>query len=253
MIERKFIARKVKVQEVENFVIQQLANSGNNRVEIKRTPLGEKIIIYTSRPGLIVGRKGENVKKLTQILKTKYQMENPQIEIGEIKIPYLDPNTVLDDMVSSLEKFGPKRFKFLGYETLKRIIGAGAIGAEIVIGGVGIPGARAKSWRFFSGYLKKSGDVSDSQVLKAQGRANLKRGCIGIKLSILPPDLKLPDKIKMIDLKEIHVEEIIEEPKETKVKQPRKKETKKRTNVKKEKPVEGKTEEIIEDGTDKKE
>ncbi|MDD5177752.1 MAG: 30S ribosomal protein S3 [Candidatus Nanoarchaeia archaeon] len=245
MIERKFIARKIKVQEVENFIIQQLSNSGNSRIEIKRTPLGEKIIVYTSRPGLIVGRKGENIKKMTQILKTKYNMENPQIEIGEIKSPYLDPNTVLDEMVSSLERFGPKRFKFLGYEMLKKIIESKAIGAEIIIGGVGIPGARAKSWRFFSGYLKKSGDVSDSQVLKAQGRANLKRGCIGIKLMILPPDIRLPDKVKINEPAIIHVEEIKEEekPKEEK---PEKK-TKKRT-PKKKKEVKEK-----EDGSDKKE
>ncbi|MDD5332048.1 MAG: 30S ribosomal protein S3 [Candidatus Nanoarchaeia archaeon] len=244
MIERKFIARKIKVQEVEKFIIQQLETSSNNRIEIKRTPLGEKIIVYTSRPGLIVGRKGENIKRLTQILKTKYNMENPQIEIGEIKVPYLDPNTVLDEIISSFERFGPKRFKYLGYDSLSKILGAGALGAEIVIGGVGIPGERAKTWRFFAGYLKKSGDVSDSQVLRSQGRANLKRGTIGIKVSILPPDLKLPDKIKILKPEEIRVEEVKEEVKPKKVKEtkPRAKREKKVKEIKE-----------PENGTDKEE
>ena len=119
-----------------------------------RTPLGEKIIIYTSRPGLIVGRKGENIKKLTKNLKKKFDLENPQIEIAEVDKIMLDPQIVAERIASSLERFGSNRFKGIGHKTMEEVIQSGALGIEIVISGK-IPGARAKSWRFYKGYLKK--------------------------------------------------------------------------------------------------
>ncbi len=237
MIERKFVSQKIKEHMVQEFIANELDKSGHNRIEIKRTPLGEKIIIYTPRPGLIVGRKGENIKKLTATLKNKFQMENPQIEVSEIEDPFLDPNAVVDKIVYTLERFGPKRFKFVGYQTLQRIMDAGALGAEIVIGGVGVPGARAKSWRFSDGYLKKVGNVSQTQVLRAEAVANLRRGSIGVKISILPPDLKLPDKI-LIKKEEKEVEKVEEKTQEIVKEEP---EEKKEENEKK--PKEEKSEE----------
>src|SRR3989344_6881702 len=197
MIEKKFVKQRLKEIEVQNYVAANILKSGHSAIEIKHTPLGDKIIIYNVRPGLIVGKKGENISRLTQTLKTKFNLENPQIEVGDVSNPMLDASAVADKLAYALERFGPKRFKFLGHETLKAIIDAGAIGAEIVIGGVGVPGARAKSWRFSAGHLKKSGDVSASYVLRSNTVANLKRGTIGIKISIIPPDVILPDNIKV--------------------------------------------------------
>ncbi len=213
MIERKFVSQKIKEHLVQEFVAKELTRSGHSKIEIRRTPLGEKIIIYTSRPGLIVGKKGENIKRLTANLKNKFDMENPQIEVAEIENPFLDPNSVVDRIVYTLERYGSNRFKFIGYNTLKSIMSAGAIGAEIVIGGVGVPGSRAKSWRFSKGYLKKSGDVSETQVLRANAVANLKRGSIGVKVTILPPDIKFPDKVT-IKKAEVEEEEPVKEEEE---------------------------------------
>lgn len=135
MIERKFVAQKLKERQVQEYVAQSLTKAGHSRVEIKRTPMGEKIIVYTTRPGLIVGRKGENIKRLTQALKKKFNLENPQIEIGDIENPLLDAGAVADQIAYTFERFGPKRFKFIGYDMLRKIMDAGALGAEIVIGG----------------------------------------------------------------------------------------------------------------------
>jgi len=211
MIERKFVAQKLKEKQIQDFIASFLSKSGQSRVEIKRTPLGDKIIVFTSRPGLIVGKKGENIKELTRVLRDKFKMENPQIEIGEVENPLLDANSVADQIAYTLERYGPRRFKFLGYENLKRIMAAGALGAEIVIGGRGVPSTRSRSWKFSAGYLKKSGDISENYVLKANVAAYLKSGAIGVRVSILPPSVELPDKIKFasdeVD-EEIKVEEI---------------------------------------------
>lgn len=205
MIERKFIAEKVREFLVNDYLHKELGSGKYSSFEIKRTPLGERIVIYTARPGLIVGKGGDNIKDLTRVLKTKFKMENPQIEVVEISNPNLDAQTMAEQIVTVLEKFGPKRFKSVGYKTLQRIIDAGAMGAEINVSGRGLPGARAKSWRFYAGYLKKSGDVSMSKVAYGEATANLKSGSVGIKVRILPRDTILPDRLVMKDLTKLIV------------------------------------------------
>jgi small subunit ribosomal protein S3 len=237
MIERQFVNQKVKEFQIKEFISAELGKSGYSHLEIQRTPLGEKVIIYTVRPGLVVGKKGENINRLTAILKNRFKMENPQIEMGELDNPNLDSDLVADKIASTLERFGAKRFKSIGYRGLQEILDAGALGAEIVLSGK-IPSSRAKSWRFKAGYLKKSGDISMSKVSKTIISANLKSGAVGIKISIMTPDIILPDKITIKP--KITVEEIDEEPKEQlKVKKEKPKE-KKETKKVKEKPKEKK-------------
>ena len=257
MIERKFVAEKLKELQVEQFIGEQIGLGKYSKIEIKKTPLGEKVIVYTAKPGLIVGKRGEAIKDLTKVLKTKFKMENPQVEVAEIQSPDLDAQTVAETISTTLEKFGPKRFKAIGYKMLQRIIDAGALGGEIVVSGRGVPGARAKSWRFYAGYLKKSGDVAVEGVKHAMCTANLKSGTVGIKVSIMPPETILPDKIEIKPLisneqaaEPVKVEEVKEEKHEHKAeKKPRKrpakkpKEHKEESKPKEEKTVEEKKEE----------
>jgi len=62
MIERKFVAQKIKEFQIEEYISQSLENVGHSHTKMVKTPLGEKIVISASRPGLIVGRKGQNIK-----------------------------------------------------------------------------------------------------------------------------------------------------------------------------------------------
>ena len=61
-----------------------------------------------------------------------------------------------------------------------------------------LPSDRARSWRFAQGYLKKTGDPA-RVVRRAMARAKTMAGIIGIKVSILPPDAKIHDKITIDD------------------------------------------------------
>ena len=69
MIERKFVAQKFKEFQIQEYIEENLQNVGHSHTKMVKTPLGEKIILYASRPGLIVGRKGQNIKELTKTLK----------------------------------------------------------------------------------------------------------------------------------------------------------------------------------------
>jgi len=226
MIERKFVAQKFKESQIQEYITQNLKNVGHSHTKMIKTPLGEKIIIYASRPGLIVGRKGQNIKQLTKTLKKKFDLENPQVEISEVENPNLDAHIVAEKIVDALEKFGSEKFKAIGHKIMTEVMRSGALGIEIVVSGK-VPSARAKSWRFYSGYLKKCGDVAISGVRRADIQAHLKTGIVGVKVKIMPPDIKLPDDVDLVEQNENKVEEVKEpaheEPKEEKTKKRKKK------------------------------
>lgn len=198
MIERKFVKEQLRGVLLQEFVGETLKNVGLSKVTMTRTPLGEKITIFASRPGLVVGRKGENIKKLTQTLKKKFELENPQIEIAEVANPNLDARIVAERIASTIERFGIQKFKAVGHKTLVDVMASGALGIQITIAGK-VPSARAKSWRFYAGYLKKSGQIAMDGVSHAMTNANLKSGCVGIQVWIMPPDIVRPDVIRVAE------------------------------------------------------
>ena len=197
MIEREFIIQKTKEYYIKQYIEGKLKGVGISQIKLKKIPLGEKIILYTSRPSLIVGSKGANIRDLTRVLKKEFKLENPQIEINEVKDVFLDAKIVAERIASSLERFGSARFKSVGHKIMENVINSGALGVEVLISGK-IPGARAKSWRFYQGYLKKCGDIAVEGVRKAKTTAVLKTGVIGIQVAIMPPDLVLPDSVKVL-------------------------------------------------------
>lgn len=205
-VERKFIAQNVKEFLIKKFVSEQLSRVGLSDIKLQRTPLGDKILISASRPGLVVGRAGSNIQKLTTVLKEEFNLENPQIEIEEVSAINLDANIIAEMIVNSLERFGSARFKGVGHRALNDVMTAGALGVEILISGK-IPSQRARTWRFYKGYLKKSGDIAIVGVNVAYKTAVIKSGAVGVKVSIMPPTTVLPDKILLIEPEE-RVEEV---------------------------------------------
>jgi len=181
MIEREFVKEKMKEFLVQEFIDKRISGAGHSHTIIKRTPIGDKIIIFASKPGLVVGRKGMNIRDLTESLKKNFDLENPQVEINEVENIYLDPSIIAERITSSLERYGSMRFKRIGHSIMEHIINAGAMGVEILISGK-IPSARARTWRFFQGYLKKSGSVSQYGVKYAKRYAQLKTGVVGVQL-----------------------------------------------------------------------
>tara|TARA_B100000315_G_C14538297_1_gene569546 strand:- start:140 stop:829 length:690 start_codon:yes stop_codon:yes gene_type:complete len=227
MEEKKVVEMKKEEFNFREYIKNYLGKGKVSKVRIEYTPVGEKIIISTSKPGLVIGRGGEKIKELTDITKNKFKLENPHIEIDEILEPEFDAQIIADEIALALENSGPLKFKVIAYRTLQKVIRAGALGVEIRLGGK-LPGARAKQWRFSQGYLKKVGD-SAKVVDRAQSIAHTKPGVVGVKVSILSPHVILKDKIVIDDefIKKLKGQkEALEEAKN-------KKDTKKKTTRKK--------------------
>src|SRR3990172_12546660 len=197
MEEKKVVKFKKEEFAVREYIKQALGKGKVSRVKIEYTPIGEKIIVSTNKPGLVIGRRGEKIFELTKILKERFKLENPQVEIDEIIHPEFDSQIMADDIALGLEKFGPLKFKVIAYKALQKIMDAGALGAEIRLSGK-LPSSRAKSWRFAQGYLKKTWD-SAKVVDMAQSIAMTRPGVVGVKVEILSPTAILKDKIEVND------------------------------------------------------
>lgn len=231
MEEKKFVQLKKDEYGVKEFIKNQLGKGKMSSIRIEYTPIGEKIIIATTKPGYVIGRRGERITELTEILKKKFNLENPHIEMQEIEKPEFDAQYVADEIAMALERFGSIRFKVVAYKMLERIIKAGALGVEIRLSGK-LPSERAKSHRFAFGYLKKAGDTAKI-VNRAEARAETIPGTIGIKVGVLPPYAKIHDQIdvnaELIAQLKRNIEANKEE--EEKIKEKvREKETKKKRN-----------------------
>ncbi|MFH1325722.1 MAG: 30S ribosomal protein S3 [archaeon] len=225
MEEKNIVKFKKEEFAVREYIKKSLGKGRISNVKIEYTPVGEKIVVSTNKPGLVIGRGGERIDELTTVLKRRFKLENPHIEINEIMKPEFDAQIIADEIATALENFGPLKFKVIAYRTIQKIMNAGALGVEIRLGGK-LPSSRAKQWRFAQGYLKKVGD-SAKVVDRAQSIAQTKPGTVGVKVAILSPDAKLSDKI-VVD------NEMIEKIKQNKEFVPQEKiKTKKKTNSKK--------------------
>ena len=193
MDEKKFVQLKGEEFEVREYIKNTLGKGRISEVSIEYTPVGEKIIVATNRPGYVIGARGEKINELTATLKKRFKLDNPHIEILEIREPLFDAQLVADDIALNLERRSSLKFKLVAYKMLEGIMKAGAAGAEIVLSGR-LPSERARSWRFAQGYLKKTGDPAHV-VKRAMAQAKTLSGVIGIKVSILPPDAPIHDRI----------------------------------------------------------
>jgi len=236
MEERKFIMLKKEEFGIKEYIKRNLGKGKISNLDIEYTPVGEKIIISTSKPGLVIGRKGEKIRELTEVLKRRFKLENPHIEIKEIEKPLFDSQLVADDIALALERMGNLRFKVIAYRKLQEIMKEGALGCELRLTGK-LPSERSRSWRFSEGYLKKAGEPS-KEIDRAQATALTKTGIIGIKVAIMPPDARIYDKIEIDDKmkNQIKMGGVEEEPvEEIKVKKKRKAKPKPKTEKKEEK------------------
>lgn len=195
MEEKQTVKLKKDEFAIKESVKKMLGKGKVSKVRIEYTPVGEKIIISTNKPGLIIGRGGEKLNEITEYLRKNFKFENLHLDVEEIMEPEFDAQIIADEIALGLERFGPLKFKILAYRSLEKVMRAGALGCEIRLGGK-LPSSRAKTWRFAQGYLKKTGD-SAKVVDKAQARAETKPGTVGIKVSILSPHAILKDKINI--------------------------------------------------------
>ncbi|EGB16609.1 ribosomal protein S3 [Pseudodesulfovibrio mercurii] len=110
--------------QVRKFVKKKLFQAGVSRIEIERAGGKIRLIIHTARPGIVIGRKGVEIEKLREELRSKFQTEFT-IEVNEIRRPEVEAQLVAESIAQQLER----RIAFR--RAMKRTVGlARKFGAE---------------------------------------------------------------------------------------------------------------------------
>jgi small subunit ribosomal protein S3 len=193
-VSRMFIERNMLVAKIDEYLAKHFSRAGYAGVEVYRTPLGNRVVIYAERPAFFIGRRGQTIKSLSQILETFFKLENPQITVMPVENPDLNARIVAFRLAQALEK--GYHFRRAAFAALKRIMDAGAVGAEIVISGK-ITSERARHEKFRAGKVYKTGYQASYIVDKAVAHALLKPGIYGIKVLIVKPE-RTVDSIEII-------------------------------------------------------
>ncbi len=197
--ELQFIKDNIVKLQISKYLAKVLDRAGFAKVDIQKTPVITRITVYVKNPGRVIGRGGENINKITDEIKKKYHVENPQIIVANVENEWLEPLLVAKYIGYALERGGNVR-KVL-HSAIKKIIDNGAIGAEITVSGkLAAKNARAKSVTVKVGYVPKVGDVI-KLVREAKHTQYPKYGAIGVVVRITPPGTVFPkSEVKKVEL-----------------------------------------------------
>ena len=188
--EQQFIENGLQRAQIDEFFQDELDRAGYGGMNIAKTPMGTQIVLKAEKPGMVIGKGGKNIRKITTTLTEEFGMDDPQVDVQEVDEPDLNARIVADRLANALERGW--YFRKAGHTTIDRIMEAGALGAEIVLSGK-VTGARSRVEKFNRGYIKHNGEPAQDVVDDGQGVAVMKLGTIGVTVKIIPPGATLPD------------------------------------------------------------
>lgn len=200
----KYDFPKLLIEDIKlkKHIKKALASAAVSKVEVERASEKIRVLIFSARPGIIIGRRGAEIEKLKEELRGITGKE-VIIDIKEIKNPSIDAQLVAENIALQIEKRIPHKRAMK--KAIQSALDSGARGAKIICGGRlgGAEIARRESYRIGS---------IPSQTLRADvdygfAEALTKYGLIGIKVWIYKGD-------KILDKQE---EETPEEKKTTKL------------------------------------
>lgn len=194
-VERKFVKNGLDKAQMAEYFSKQLERAGYGGMNINRTPMGTQVTIFAEKPGMIIGKGGRTIHKLTHDLESVFRVDNPQIDVQEVKVPELNAQMMASRLAGAIER--GLYFRKAGHNMLRRIMESGALGCEIDIAGK-LTGPRKKTEKFVAGNMIHAGNPAMEIVDKGFAIAIKKLGIIGCRVRIVPPTVKLPGRFKII-------------------------------------------------------
>jgi small subunit ribosomal protein S3 len=191
-----FIENGIKLMQINEYLRSELVRAGFAGVDIQKTPLGVRITLKTSRPGLVIGKGGKRIQEITDVLQDKFGLELPQIEVEEVPYPDLDAQIMAERLAYSLDR--GRHYRRAGYYILRKVMDAGAKGVEIIISGK-VTSQRARTQIFRAGTMSKSGQPAQEGVDKGIAQCIQKSGTLGIIVKIMRADIKMGDEVILKD------------------------------------------------------
>ena len=119
--------------QVREFLKKKLSQASVSKIQIERTAGHANITIYTARPGLVIGKKGEDIERLRQEVTKMMKLPAVHINIEEIRKPELDAQLVAEGIAQQLER------RIMFRRAMKRAVTntlrLGALGVKVCVAG----------------------------------------------------------------------------------------------------------------------
>jgi small subunit ribosomal protein S3 len=192
---KNVMSNNYKNMELDEYLKNALKETGYGGVDIQKTPIGTRITLYVTRPGLVIGRKGAGIKDLTSKLEQKFGLNNPQVSVMEIEVPELNPKIMANRIAQLVER--GTAFRRAAMWTINTVMGAGAMGVEVTIAGK-LRSERAHFEKHVVGVMPKSGNSADKIVKLGITDVLTKMGLMGIQLRIALKN-EMPSEFELID------------------------------------------------------
>ena len=176
----KFSSELEEDLKIRKYILHRLPNAGIAKVEISRTSKRVTVTIHTARPGIVIGRGGEEVNRLKKELRQLTGTKDAQINISEIKRPEMDASLVGANIAHQLKK--KISYRRVVNKTIQSTMRMGADGIRINVGGR-LGGVEiARSEKFMDGSVPLHTLRADIDY--ALTEAHTAYGVIGIKVWI---------------------------------------------------------------------
>ncbi len=139
----KLLLEDVKIRK---FIKKTLASAAVSKIEIERTSNKIRVIIYSARPGIIIGHRGQEIERLKEELLAVTPRE-VEIDIKEVKNPSQDAQLIAENIAFQIEKRIPHKRAMK--KAVQAALDSGAKGVKIICGGRlgGAEIARRESYR----------------------------------------------------------------------------------------------------------
>ncbi|MCJ7648041.1 MAG: 30S ribosomal protein S3 [Candidatus Lokiarchaeota archaeon] len=192
---KHFIENGIKLMQINEYLRSELVRAGFAGVDIQKTPLGVRITLRTSRPGLVIGKGGKRIQEITDVLQERFGLEMPQIEVEEVKNPDVNAQIMAERLAYSLDR--GRHFRRAGYYILRKAMDSGeARGVEIIVSGK-VTSQRARTQIFRAGTMSKSGQPAQEGVDKGVAQCVQKSGTLGIIVKIMRADTRMGDTVTL--------------------------------------------------------
>ncbi len=191
---KRIVKDGIERVKVDELLADEYEQAGYGGITLTKTPLGTQINLFAMRPGRVIGKRGRAIKEASERLEQELGIPNPQITVVEVEFPELNPRIMAARISNALER--GVHYRRAIFWSLNRIMEAGAIGCEIVLNGP-LRSNRGRYEKVSEGYVPKAGDPALTYVKTATMHVKMKKGVIGVNVTIVPPEAKFPDKVDL--------------------------------------------------------
>lgn len=161
---------------IREMIRKDTAKAGVSRIEVERFPGKVKVIVHTAKPGILIGRKGESVKKIRQSLEA-LSGKKIDLEIKEIKAPDTDAYLVAMNLAGQIER--RVSYRRAMKRALQQAMRQGALGIKVEVQGRLSGAEMARSVWLREGRvplqtLRANIDFARAEALTTYGRIGVK-------------------------------------------------------------------------------